>query len=138
MSDITNFPDLGSRINQQIIKAGIEVHKELGPGLLESIYETCLEIEFRKEGIQYERQKEIPVFYKGQKTSQSFKADFIVENKVIIELKTVETLLPLHHAQLMSYMKLSGIELGLLMNFNSPLLKNGIKRIALSHKKETI
>jgi GxxExxY protein len=136
MSDITNFPDLGARITQKIIKAGIEVHRELGPGLLESVYEICLEIEFKKAGLFYERQKKIPVYYKGYKLDHCFKADFIVENKVIIELKTVEALLPLHHAQLMSYMKMKGLELGLLMNFNSPLLKDGIKRIALSQNRE--
>ena len=132
MSDITKFPDLGARLSQKIIGAGIEVHKYLGPGLLESIYEEALAIELKHAGLAFERQKSIPVEYKGIPIGNNFKADFIVEDKMIIELKSVEKVMPIHEAQLLTYMKLSNIELGLIMNFNTVLLKDGIKRMALS------
>ncbi len=132
MSDIMKFPDLGATLSKQIVGAAIEVHKHLGPGLLESIYEQCLEIELKRLGVGFERQKKIPVIYKGQAIGEGFRADFIVENKIIIELKAVEKIIPLHEAQLLSYMKLSKIPLGLIMNFNAVLLKDGIKRMALS------
>ena len=133
MSEVTQFPDLGAQLSQKIIQASIEVHKALGPGLLESVYEECLAIEMKNIGISFERQKEIPVTYKGIVLNTAFKADFVVENKIILELKAAEVILPVHQAQLLTYMKLSGIELGLLMNFNTVLLKDGIKRVALSH-----
>jgi GxxExxY protein len=134
MSDITQFPDLGARITQKIIGAGIEVHQALGPGLLENAYEECLAIQMKMDGLAFERQKTLPVVYKGITLDLTYKADFIVENQVIVELKAVEKMLPLHEAQLLTYMKLSRMQLGLLMNFNTVLLKDGIKRMALSGK----
>ncbi len=136
MSDVTNFPDLGARLSQKIIGAGIEVHRELGPGLLEGVYEECLAIQMKEYGLDFERQKVIPVFYKGIKLDATYKADFVVENQIIIELKAVETILPIHEAQLLTYLKLSDMSLGLIMNFNTVLLKDGIKRMALSVKQK--
>lgn len=134
MSDVTQFPDLGAKLSQKVIGAGIAVHQALGPGLLENIYEECLAIELKSQGIAFERQKIIPVTYKGEVLDLSYKADFVIENQMIVELKAVENLLPLHEAQLLTYLKLSGIHLGLLMNFNVVLLKDGVKRMALSGK----
>ncbi len=134
MSDIIQFPDLGGRLTQKIIKCAIEVHKELGPGLLESVYEHGLAYELEKSDLKFERQKEIPILYKGHRLKDCFRADFIVENQVILELKTVEKLIPLHHAQILSYIKLTKLDLGLLLNFNAPLMKDGIKRVAWSER----
>ncbi|MBK6895395.1 MAG: GxxExxY protein [Alphaproteobacteria bacterium] len=134
MTDITQFPDLGARLTHKIIEAAIEVHKYFGPGLLESIYEEALAVEMKSMGLNFERQKPIPVEYKGLKIDTVFRADFIVENEVILELKAVEKILPIHEAQILSYMKLSGMKLGLIMNFNSVLIKDGIKRMALGAK----
>lgn len=134
MTDVTQFPDLGARLSQKIIGAGITVHQALGPGLLENIYEECMAIQMKKDGLSFERQKEIPIIYDGVKLDLSYKADFVIEDQVIIELKAVEKLLPIHEAQLLTYLKLSGRQLGLLMNFNTVLLKDGIKRMALSQR----
>jgi len=117
-----------NRISRQIINAAIEVHKELGPGLLESIYEHCLLNELESNGLRAERQVQLPVYYKGDKLDKDFVIDILVENKIILELKSVETILPIHECQLLTYMKLSGKKLGLLINFNVPLLKDGIRR----------
>lgn len=134
MSDITQFPDLGARLSQKIIGAGIAVHQALGPGLFENVYEECMGIELRNQGVSFEIQKLIPVSYNGVVLDLSYKADLIVENQIIVELKAVEKILPVHEAQLLTYMKLSGISLGLIMNFNTVLLKDGIKRMALSRE----
>ena len=134
VSDISQFPDLGPRLTHQVIQAAIEVHKNICPGLLESIYEEALAVEMKSMGLNFERQKPIPVAYKGLKIDIAFRADFIVENEVILELKAVEKILPIHEAQILSYMKLSGMKLGLIMNFNSVLIKDGIKRMALGAK----
>lgn len=134
MTDVTQFPDLGARLSQKIIGAGITVHQTLGPGLLENVYEECMAIQMKKDGLSFERQKEIPIIYDGVKLDLSYKADFVIEDQVIIELKAVEKLLPIHEAQLLTYLKLSGRQLGLLMNFNTVLLKDGIKRMALSQR----
>ena len=115
----------------QVIGAAIEVHKELGPGLLESAYEECLCTELELRDIPYERQQELPVIYKGNEVSCSYKLDVIVENKLILELKSCDTLLPIHEAQLLTYLKLAKIKTGLLINFNVPILKNGIKRFKI-------
>ena len=114
----------------EVIGAAIEVHKILGPGLLESTYEECLcrELELRK--IPYERQKELPIEYKGLKLDCGYRLDILVANRLILELKACESLQPIHEAQLLTYLKLTGIKLGLLINFNVPMLKQGIKRIA--------
>ena len=113
----------------RIIGAAIEVHKILGPGLLESAYEKCLchELELRK--IPYENQKELPVEYKDVKLDCGYRLDILVANRVIVELKACETLQPIHEAQLLTYLKLTGIKVGLLINFNVPVLKEGIMRL---------
>ncbi|MFC1515779.1 GxxExxY protein [Thermodesulfobacteriota bacterium] len=114
----------------EVIGAAIEVHKALGPGLLESVYEKCLckELDLRK--IPYENQKELLVEYKGSKIDCGFRLDIVVANQVVVELKSCEKLQPIHDAQLLTYLKLSGIKIGLLINFNVPVLKEGIKRLA--------
>lgn len=113
-----------------VIGAAIEVHKLLGPGLLESTYEECLcrELELRK--FLFERQKELPVEYKGVKLDCGYRLDILVENRLIVELKACESLQPIHEAQLLTYLKLTGIKVGLLINFNVPVLKEGIRRLA--------
>ena len=115
-----------------IIGAAIEVHKQLGPGYLESIYEEALAIELNLRKIKYQRQHEINIQYKDNNIGNG-RLDLLVENKLVVELKTVETLLPLHKAQVISYLKATNLQLGLLINFNTPLLKNGIKRIIYSN-----
>jgi GxxExxY protein len=115
---------------KQIIAAAIEVHRVLGPGLLESAYEECLCHEFELRGINYERQKLLPVQYKGKTLDCGHRLDILVQGKVILELKCVEKLLPIHEAQLLTYLRLSGIKTGLLVNFTTPLLKDGIKRLS--------
>ena len=114
----------------EVIGAAIEVHKALGPGLLESTYEECLCIELGLRNIPFERQKEIPIEYKGVNLNHAYRLDIVVPNKLIIELKACESLEPIHDAQLLTYLKLSGIKVGLLINFNVPVLKEGIKRLA--------
>ena len=113
-----------------VIGSAIEVHKALGPGLLESIYEECLCIEFNKRNIPFEKQKELKIEYKHITLDVGYRVDVIVSGKLIVELKACETLLPIHEAQLLTYLKLSGIKYGLLINFNVPVLKEGIKRLA--------
>jgi GxxExxY protein len=114
----------------EVIGAAIEVHKALGPGLLESTYEECLCIELGLRNIPFERQKEIPIKYKGVNLNHAYRLDIVVPNKLIVELKACESLEPIHDAQLLTYLKLSGIKIGLLINFNVPVLKEGIKRLA--------
>jgi GxxExxY protein len=114
----------------EVIGAAIEVHKALGPGLLESTYEECLCIELELRNIPFERQKEIPIEYKGVNLNHAYRLDIVVPNKLIAELKACDSLEPIHHAQLLTYLKLSGIKVGLLINFNVPVLKEGIKRLA--------
>ena len=115
----------------EVIGAAIEVHRILGPGLLESIYEECLCIEFDKRKIPYQRQKEIPIEYKGTKLDSTHRLDIIVSNNLIVELKACDSIQPVHEAQVLTYLKLTGIKVGLLINFNVPLLKEGIKRFIL-------
>jgi GxxExxY protein len=116
---------------EQIIRAAIEVHRTLGPGLLESVYEECLCHELRYFGIQFERQKNLPILYKGVLLGGGYRIDLVVEKSVVVELKCVEKILGIHEAQLLTYMRLSGIHTGLILNFLSPLLKDGIKRMVL-------
>jgi GxxExxY protein len=111
-----------------IIGAAIEVHRQLGPGLLESVYQRCLEREFDLRGVPYRPQVQLPVVYKGAELGDAFVMDFVVYERVVIEIKAVESLHPLHEAQLLTYLRLSGLRLGLLINFNVPVLKDGIKR----------
>ncbi len=116
-------------LTQKIIGAEIEVHKILGPGLLESAYEECLCHELILGGIPFERQKPLPIAYKGIHLECGYRLDFLVDSKVVVELKSVEQLLPIHKAQLLSYLKLGGWTTGLLINFNVKMLKNGIHRL---------
>ena len=118
-----------NNLTEQIIGAAIEVHKELGPGLHESIYERCLIHELQLKGIKAERQKKQPINYKGLEIDEGYRIDILVENEVILELKVVDRLNNVHTAQLLTYLKLSGCKLGYLINFNTELLKNGLKRI---------
>jgi GxxExxY protein len=120
-----------SNITSAIIAAAIEVHKELGPGLLESAYEECLAYELSAIGLNVQRQKAVPVVYKDIKLDLGYRIDILVENAVVIELKTVDAFNPVHEAQILTYMKFSNKRVGLLLNFNVTLLKNGIKRYVL-------
>jgi GxxExxY protein len=115
-------------VSEKIIGAAIEVHKELGPGLLESVYEACLYHELKKQGVSVDCQVDLPIIYKGEITNKTYRIDMLVENCVIVELKSVDTINPIHEAQLLTYMKLLNINLGLLINFNVDILKKGIKR----------
>jgi GxxExxY protein len=119
-----------NQLTGEVINAAIEVHRTLGPGLLESIYEECLCHEFGLRKIPYERQKELPIEYKGIKLNANFRLDVLVNKQLILEIKSCDTLLPIHEAQLLTYLKLTGLKIGLLINFNVPVLKEGIKRIA--------
>jgi GxxExxY protein len=118
-----------NNLSKYILDACIEVHKELGPGLLESVYEICLCKELSARGVNYKRQVSIPVVYKDTILDADFKIDILVENEIIIELKAVEIVLPVHQAQLLTYLKLYNKRLGLLINFNAPKLIDGFKRI---------
>ena len=115
----------------KIIKAAIDVHKVLGPGMLESAYEECLFYELFQQGLFIERQKPVPVIYKNIKLDCGYRIDLLIEKKIIIELKSIEILAPIHVAQILTYMRFSGINVGLLINFNVTVLKNGIKRFIL-------
>lgn len=116
-------------ISKEIIGAAIKVHKELGPGLLESAYQACLYYELLKSGLHVEKEKALPLVYEEVELDCGYRIDLMVENRVIVELKSVKELNDIHLAQILTYLKLSGCRLGLLMNFNSVLLKNGIKRV---------
>jgi GxxExxY protein len=118
-----------NKITDVIIGAAIEVHKALGPGLLESAYETCLAFELMERGLAIEQQKALPVVYKDVKLDCGYRLDLLVEEQVIVEIKSVENIVPIHQAQLLSYLKISGLPVGLIINFNVNVLKNGIKRI---------
>ncbi len=122
---------LYENITEKIINTAISVHKELGPGLLERAYCECLSYEFKNAGLNFKREVFLPVVYQGMSIDCNFRIDFLIENKVIIEIKSVENIKNIHKAQLMTYMKLSGKKVGLLINFNTSILKNGIKRLVL-------
>lgn len=115
-------------ITNRIIQSAIRVHKELGPGLMESVYEVCLIKMLNANKLNVQRQVVIPVTFQGEVLDKEFVADLLVENEIIVELKSVESILPVHEAQLVTYLKLSGKKLGLLINFNVVLLKNGLRR----------
>jgi len=118
-----------NRITQTIIGAAIEVHKHLGPGLLESAYEACIAFELAERGLQVEQQKPLPLLYKKVRLDCGYRLDMMVEEKVIVEIKAVDKLLPIHEAQLLSYLKLTKCKTGLLINFNVQKLVNGIIRV---------
>ncbi len=117
-----------NKITEQVIGAAIEVHKSLGPGLLESAYEECLCHELKLRNVRFERQKPLPVEYKGTRLDCGYRLDLLVENAVVIEIKAIESIEPIHEAQLLTYLRLGGWKLGLLINFNVPVLKDGIRR----------
>lgn len=119
-------------LTQQIIGAAIEVHRELGPGLLESAYEECLAYEFDLRRLPFERQKAVTVLYKAVRVDCGFRLDFLVGNQVVVELKAVEALMPVHQAQVLTYLKLTQCPVGLLINFNTTQLTKGIKRLILT------
>jgi GxxExxY protein len=118
-------------LSDRIIGCAIAVHRELGPGLLESLYEEALCLELAKSGLSFNRQLELPVVYKGTLLSGSFRVDVVVENTIVLELKCVDAIASIHKAQLLSYLRLGGWKTGLLLNFKSTILKNGIYRIML-------
>lgn len=115
----------------QIIAAAISVHKQLGPGLLESVYRDCLGVELKHLGIAYQKELEIPLRFRDTIVHNAFRMDLLVEDTIILEIKSVNALLPVHDAQLLTYLKLTGKQVGLLINFHVPVLKQGIRRLAL-------
>ena len=128
MATLAVRPVTAQEVSHAIITAAMRVHSELGPGLLESTYTACLQYELRKAGYKSETQVGLPVYYDAVKLELGYRIDLLVENLVIVEIKSVDAICPVHHAQILSYLKLSGRSLGLLMNFNVVHLKDGIKR----------
>ncbi|MCB1839386.1 MAG: GxxExxY protein [Alphaproteobacteria bacterium] len=133
---VSTFPDLGADLTGQVIEASLEVHRELGPGLLESVYEACLYQELLDKGLDVEKQLTLPVFYKGRIIDQGFRLDLLVNKRVLVEVKACEAITPVHKAQILTYMRLSKTPVGLLINFNRKLLKDGIQRFALAEFDE--
>jgi GxxExxY protein len=129
MQPIADSRAMANELSNRIIGAAIEVHRELGPGLLESAYEACLCREFALREIPFERQVPVPVHYKGMEIDCAYRIDILVSGLVVIELKAIEKLEPIHDAQLLTYLRLSERWLGLLMNFNVEIFKNGLKRL---------
>jgi GxxExxY protein len=121
----------------KVVNAAFEVHKNMGPGLLESMYETCMLKEFEIQNIPVKSQVLVPILYKGEKLDKDYRIDLLVGEEVLVELKAIEYVLPVHHAQLLSYLKLSNKQLGFLINFNVPLIKNGIKRFVNNYEEGT-
>jgi GxxExxY protein len=119
---------LAGELTEQVIGLAIEVHRHTGPGLLESVYEQCLCHELREAGIAFERQVAIPVIYKAMPIGEGFRADIVVEREVILEIKSVAAILPVHEAQLHTYLRMSGLRIGLILNFNARRLTEGIRR----------
>ena len=129
MFDVEHDSERTNFLTEKIIGCAIEVHKAIGPGLLESAYEECLCYELAQNGLTFERQVPLPVVYKGVKLDCGYKLDIIVENIVIIELKAVDRIIAIHEAQLLSYLRMLDLRVGLILNFHSSVLKEGIKRI---------
>ena len=125
---------MDNKLTEKIIGAAISVHRILGPGLLESAYQECLLFELKEIGLEVEKEKAMPIVYKDIKLDHGYRIDLLVENKIVIELKTVECFTDVHFAQILTYMKLGNYPLGLLINFHTKLLKNGIKRFINSPK----
>ena len=124
---------LGTEVTQKIIGAAIEVHRALGPGLLESIYEECMAAELTLQGCRFERQRAVPLVYKGHRLGSDLRVDLLVDDVVVVELKAIEKTLPIHSAQVITYLRLTEKPYGLLINFNVPLLKDGIRRYLNPH-----
>ncbi len=127
----TSVPEDVNLLSKHALDSAFKVHKELGPGLLESVYETCLFYELKKLGLKVEKQVKLPIIYDGIKLDADLRLDIWLDKKLIIEVKSVERILPVHEAQLLTYLKMTKNRLGLLLNFNVPLLKQGIKRVIL-------
>lgn len=127
--DTENFPN--KELTSAIIDCALTVHKNLGPGLLESVYEKCMAFELIERGYQVDIQQDVPLIYRNLRFESGFRADLIVDRTILVELKAVDHLLPVHQAQVITYLKLTGLKTALLINFNVPLLKNGMKRISL-------
>ena len=121
--------DGGTAVTDIVIGAAIAVHRELGPGLLESTYEACVMCEHTERGVAVERQKSLPVNYRGVRIDCGYRIDLLVGNEVVVELKAVEGVMPIHEAQMLTYLRLSGLHVGLLLNFNVLLMKDGIRRM---------
>ena len=119
----------------KVVNAAFEVHKNMGPGLLESVYEICMLKEFEIQNIPVTFQVQVPIIYKGEKLDKDYRIDLLVGDEILVELKAIEYVLPVHHAQLLSYLKLSNKQLGFLINFNVPLIKNGIKRFVNNYEE---
>lgn len=122
---------LAESLTQQVIGLAIEVHRHLGPGLLESVYAQCLTVELRRAGMDFARQVPIPILYKNEQIGDGFKADIIVAHTLILEIKSVVTILPVHEMQLRTYLRLSGLRVGLLLNFNASRLTEGLRRFVV-------
>ncbi|MBS1769731.1 MAG: GxxExxY protein [Acidobacteria bacterium] len=125
-----------NEVSSLIIKAAIAVHRELGPGLLESVYQACLLAELKGMKLQAEEQVAVPIVYRGEKLANNLRIDLLVENRVIVEIKAVEDLHPIHTAQLLTYLKLTGKKLGLLINFNTTKLIDGLERVMNGYLEE--
>jgi GxxExxY protein len=136
MSTVVDVP---KELTDRIIACAMTVHNQLGPGFLEAVYEDCFEIELKAEGLAFNRERRIPLVYRNVRIGAVYKLDFVVENSVVVELKSVESLAPVHRAQVINYLKLTGLPVGLLLNFNVPLMKDGIPRLEhpdLYHRKK--
>jgi GxxExxY protein len=120
-------------ITSEVLQAAIEVHRRLGPGLLESTYETCLAFELTARGLRVERQKSFPLLYRSITLEHAYRVDLLVQESVIVEIKAIEQLVPIHYAQLLSYLRLARLPVGLLINFNVTSLKRGIRRVVNSY-----
>jgi GxxExxY protein len=131
MDDVTPPGDSLDKVGREIVDSAFKVHSALGPGLLESVYQTCLQHELGKRHLLVQRQVAVPIVYDGIRLDSGLRLDLVVENEVIVELKAVERLLPVNEAQILSYLKLSRKRLGYLINFNVPRIKEGIRRFAL-------
>jgi GxxExxY protein len=118
----------GTDLTRRIIGLGIKVHRKLGPGLLESVYNQCLCWELRHEGLEFKREVPLPIICEDLRLERAYQADIVVEQTVLLELKSIEHILPIHEAQTLTYLRLSGCQIGLLMNFNSVMLKDGLRR----------
>ena len=134
LDTISAFPALNNlmelnEISGKVIELAINVHKELGPGMLEGAYEACLRFELIRAGLKVETQLKLPIIYQGIKIDAGYRVDMLVQDSLILELKAMERLLPVHEAQLLSYLRMSGLKLGLLINFNQKLLRDGIRRV---------
>jgi len=116
-------------LTREIIGAAIDVHRLLGPGLLESTYEECLAFELQDRGMKFQRQLEIPIRYKGRQLKIGYRIDLLIDRQIIVELKSVQSIEPIHEAQLLTYLKLSNKRCGLLLNFNVPMMKQGVRRL---------